>query len=274
MLILVVAVSVLVLLFSYAQPEPRQISTWQAAPMITKADQPGNAPLPVIPALIGTANADSQLDLRVDDGLYVEQRQQLSGESQQALQYVIQRTNLSPNSVIIAVLKQDPGCGIHGLADTSNRVVYAYSCESIARNRPVNILAHEFVHQLAHDRYGNAHLNSDLILLEGLATWGAGQYWLGGLPDFRSYVRKQREAGIRIALATHYSGLGIAGMNALYYQWGSFVEFLLERYSREQFDRLYVSGNSTPGSADYAAIYGRDLPTLEREWEAWVDQAP
>jgi hypothetical protein len=59
-------------------------------------------------------------------------------------------------------------------------------------------------------------------------------------------------------------------MNRLYYQWASFVEFLLETYGRERFDALYISGAQAPGSADYAGVYGKDLPTLEREWLAWL----
>jgi len=59
-------------------------------------------------------------------------------------------------------------------------------------------------------------------------------------------------------------------MNQLYYQWAAFVEYLIGEYGREQFDAVYVSGSKSPGSADYAGIYGKDLPTLEQEWQAWL----
>jgi hypothetical protein len=147
-----------------------------------------------------------------------------------------------------------------------------FTCPGIDEKRAVNILAHEMVHQLAHDRYGPAHLNADLILLEGVATWGAGKYWLGGAPDFRSYVRAQRQSGISYPLAMSYSGLGVAGMNALYYQWASFVEFLIDTYGRLKFDQLYVSGNSAPGSADYVGVYGKNLDQLQQEWIDWLGQ--
>ena len=61
-------------------------------------------------------------------------------------------------------------------------------------------------------------------------------------------------------------------MNALYYEWASFVDFLITTYGREQFDRLYVSGGGgAPGGADYAGVYGKELHALEAEWIAWLD---
>ncbi|MFQ3681959.1 MAG: hypothetical protein SNJ51_06825, partial [Roseiflexus sp.] len=57
---------------------------------------------------------------------------------------------------------------------------------------------------------------------------------------------------------------------ALYYQWASFVEFLIDQYGRERLDALYVTGNGAPGSADYRSIYGKDLAALEQEWVEWL----
>jgi hypothetical protein len=133
-------------------------------------------------------------------------------------------------------------------------------------------MAHEFAHQLAQDRYGPAHLSADLILAEGVATWGAGEYWLSGQPDFRSFVRGQRAAGVFYPLATDYTGMGIGAMNALYYQWASFVDFLISSYGRAKFDQVYIAGQGAPGSADYRGVYGKQLDVLEQEWQAWLDR--
>jgi hypothetical protein len=141
---------------------------------------------------------------------------------------------------------------------------------TLPRSRAVNILAHELVHQLAHDRYGDRHLQADMILLEGVATWGAGEYWLSGQPDFAAVVRPWIASGAALPLATSYVGRPIADMNMLYYEWAGFVEFLIDEYGRERFDTLYVSGASTPGSADYAGVYGKTLSELEAEWQVWV----
>ena len=169
-------------------------------------------------------------------------------------------------------MTRDDSCGLHGIAYTEARSVQVFTCDSIARPRAVAIMAHEFVHQLAQDRYGPAHLNADMILLEGLATWGAGDYWLGGQPDFRGYVRAQRASGVFYPLATDYTTVDIGGMNALYYQWASFVDYLITTYGRDKFDKLYVSGHSAPGSSDYAGVYGKRLDQLEQEWQGWLGQ--
>jgi hypothetical protein len=175
-----------------------------------------------------------------------------------------------PSARFTAVIDRDDGCGLRGIAYTDVRQMHVFTCPGIPRARAVAIMAHEFTHQLEQDRYGDAHMRSDLILSEGAATWAAGEYWLGGQPDFRSYVREQRRAGTYYPLATDYSGLGVGAMNALYYEWASFVEYLIGAYGREQFDRLYVSGQGAIGSSDYAGVYGKPLGALEQEWLAWL----
>jgi hypothetical protein len=212
------------------------------------------------------------LTVRVDGQLYADQREPLDRDLDTALAYVTERFGSAPHSAITVLVQHDGGCALAGVAYTDIREVRVSTCDGLPRDRAVAILAHEFVHQLAQDRYGPDHLRADLILAEGVATWGAGRYWLGGQPDFRSYVREQRRRGQSYPLATHYAGLGAGGMNTLYYQWASFVEYLIGEYGRDAFDRLYGSGAGNPGSAGYLSVYGKDLATLEREWEQWLDQ--
>lgn len=270
-LLLITLVSLLVLVFLREPPSSKPlISQWRPPEMMTRADQPISGMAREVPA--PQAPVSGLIDLRLDPGLYTADQPALQAELQAALQTVSQRFGSQPVAPIITVIRADPECGIHGLADTNQRTVYAFSCPQIPRRRAVNIMAHEFVHQLAHDRYGAAHLNADLILLEGVATWGAGGYWLGNYPTFRQFVHDQRQAGAILPLATDYRGLSVSAMNTLYYQWGSFVEFLIERYGRERFDQAYASGNSTPGSADYRGVYGKELTSLEQEWLSWLDQ--
>ena len=186
---------------------------------------------------------------------------------------VVTRFGASPKGVINAYVGLESACGIHGIAYTDVRTVQVFTCRDLPVSRAVNILAHEFVHQLCHDYYGALHLKADLVLVEGMATWGAGAYWLGDAPDFRHFVRPWVERGEAIALHESYVGLPVSDMNKLYYQWASFVEFLIDTYGRESFDRLYVSGAGDPGSADYTGVYQKGLPELEQEWSAWIDTA-
>jgi hypothetical protein len=276
-LLLVALGSIAVLLIVWRPaPAPKLVSRWQPQPMIDQPDQPQHLENPPTPVAISgaaqpLASSSVRFDLSVDDGLYADQRDGLAADLEQALVYVTQRFGSGPASPFKASVVRDDGCGLHGIAYTDVRNVQTFSCNDIGRGRAVAIMAHEFVHQLEQDRYGPAHLNADMILSEGTATWGAGKYWLGDAPDFRTYVRNQRAAGVFYPLATDYSGLGIGAMNALYYQWASFVDFLISTYGREKFDRVYVTGGGAPGSADYAGVYGKGLGELEREWVAWLD---
>jgi hypothetical protein len=268
----VALVSLLVLMILWPSASaPPLVSRWRAAPPMTQPEP--QAPAGAQPASIsGAAVATDLFDMQLSDGLYADQRQQLRGDLEAALAYDIARFGSGPSGRITAAMVDDGSCGLHGIAYTDVRNVQVFTCGTIGRERAVAIMAHEFVHQLAQDRYGPAHLHADMILLEGVATWGAGKYWLGGQPDFRSYVREQRRAGNSLPLATNYTGLGVGAMNTLYYQWASFVEFLINTYGREKFDQLYVTGASNPGSSDYAGVYGKSLAALEQEWIAWIDQ--
>ena len=266
------------LLWSKAStPQPRY------APLSAYFDY-GQASVPVsqvtpLPAstleVIQRSDADratSQIDLVLEAELYRDELGALGDELQAALDYVEERTGIQAVGRIKLIISQDASCGFHGVTYSDVRVVYVFSCAGIPRQRVVNIAAHEFVHQLGQDRYGPAHLGADLALSEGFATWGAGKYWLGGNPDFAAFAREYRNSGTAIALGTHYSAVGLNGMNILYYQWASFVDYLIATYGRERFDALYVSGGGDPGGAAYPAVTGRSFAELEAEWIAALER--
>lgn len=245
----------------------------------SRASVPVSQVTPLPPALavqITTSDADrasDQIDLVLEADLYRAEQDALLSELQTALGYVQQRTGIGLAARVRVVISQDGACGFHGVTYSDIRVIYIYSCAGIARERVVNIAAHEFVHQLQQDRYGPPHLSADLILSEGFATWGAGRYWLGGKRDFASFAREYRDSGAELPLATHYSAVGLGGMNVLYYQWASFVDYLLATHGRERFDQLYVSGGGQqPGQAQYAAAYGQSFADIEAAWRRWRDQ--
>jgi hypothetical protein len=227
---------------------------------------------PAVP-LSGSYNPHGGQGLLVSSagGLFDDYEQaRLNADLERALAYVVARFGSAPNGLISAYLGLEPTCGLHGIAYTDLRTVQVFTCRDLPTSRAISIAAHEFVHQLCHDRYGAAHLSADLVLMEGVATWGAGAYWLGEAPNFRAFVRPWLMQGQELPLGISYVGRPISDMNKLYYQWASFVEFLIERDGRERFDALYISGTSAPGSADYLGVYGRDFAALEAEWRAWV----
>ncbi|NJM05271.1 hypothetical protein HC891_02095 [Candidatus Gracilibacteria bacterium] len=266
--------SLLVLLAFGYSPTPRsEIAPPQAIPLFSVPELPRDPsqPLPTAVPLDGNLLTRDDLVIAPAVGLFPpEDEARLAADLDRALDYVSVRFGSGPSGLITAAFSLEVSCGLHGIAYTDQRLMQVFTCPSIPRNRAVNIMAHEFVHQLAHDRYGDRHLFADMILLEGVATWGAGEYWLGGYPNYRSFVRELSRNGALLPLATSYVGRPVSDMNTLYYQWASFVEFLIETYGREPFDTLYVTGSSDPGSSDFLGVYGKPLDALEQEWQVWI----
>ncbi len=254
-----------------APPARPHIAPSSAIHALIAPERPVILGAPTPPPLSGEYAPGDSLDIISADGLVpAGDHDALAADLARALAYVSQRFGSGPTGRIRTSLSLEPSCGIHGIAYTTERTVQVYTCPDLPRARAVNILAHEFVHQLAQDRYGDRHLQADMILLEGLATWGAGDYWLSGQPSFAAFVRPWVVAGDTLPLATSYVGRPIGDMNTLYYEWASFVEFLIKTYGRERLDALYVSGHSDPGSADYQGVYGKSLDQLEAEWRDFV----
>jgi hypothetical protein len=266
--------SVVVLLAFWLTPPPRPILAPPSAVQVPVAPERPRAPgepTPTAAPLAGNFAQTGGLDIVSAEGLFTpEEKARLAADLDRALGYVVQRFGQSPTDRISAYVGLEPSCGIHGIAYTDVRTVQVFTCRDLPLSRAVNIMAHEFVHQLCHDRYGDRHLQADLILSEGAATWGAGQYWLGDAASFREFVRPWLQSGAEIPLGESYVGRPIADMNQLYYQWASFVEFLVETYGREPFDRLYVTGQGAPASSDYLGVYQKPFAELEAEWKAWV----
>jgi len=222
----------------------------------------------------GATLVAGQLVLYTSEGSYSpEQLRALAPALAEALQYVEARTGMQLSEPVAVMFERRDTCGVDGAAYTQRRTIVLYACADLPSRRAVNILAHEYVHQLAHDRFGDAHLRADLALSEGLATWGAGKYWLGEQAHFRGFVQRYY-AGALLPLGSHYRDYGtIDAMNRLYYEWAALVEYIKQTRGAEAFDRLYASGNGAhPNSADYTGVLGIDLAGLENEWQAWLTE--
>ncbi|WP_029214705.1 hypothetical protein [Kallotenue papyrolyticum] len=216
--------------------------------------------------------AAGRLRLTTASGSYsLERVQAIASSVEVALDYVEQRTGLRLSGPVTISFDRRESCALDGAAFTERRVIMLYACPDLPPQRAVNILAHELVHQLAHDHWGAAHLQADLILSEGFATWGAGRYWLGESASFRAFVVQHYGAQL-LPLGAHYRDYAsIAAMNQLYYQWAALVEWILEAHGRAAFDRLYASGQGpTPASANYLGVLGGDLGAVEAAWRAWL----
>jgi hypothetical protein len=272
--VIIAGVVLAIALIIVTRPQPSVISNYPFPTAATPPPYQGEATSnsPASSSLIfANLTPDGKFDTLVQHSLYPDERGELAAETQQAFDYVSKSFDVQNLSRFKAAFVIDENCTLHGITRADEGVAQVYTCNSISRSQAISIMAHELAHQLQFEQYGKPHLTADQILVEGMATWAAGEYWLGGQPDFRAYVRAQRMSSGLEPLATAVTREDFDAMNRLYYPWASFVDFLIDTYGRPKFNQLYVTGHITAGSADYVGVYGKDLKALEREWQAWLD---
>lgn len=224
----------------------------------------------VQPVAVQGAVPLERFDLYIDPDLFPGEEAAIGDELEALFPQLVERVGYAEQARFTALFTRSADCSLHGAAYTERRQVQVFTCGDHANS--MAIMAHEIVHQLADDRYGVSGTGFDTLLVEGLATYGAGSYWLAGHDSFRSYVHAMRAGGGGLPLTESYRAVNVEAMNASYYQWASFVEFLYTEFPREQFDRVYVTGSGEPGSADYQAAYGMSFDELAQLWEQWLIQ--
>ena len=230
------------------------------------------------PALAGKLiSSTTRLDLyRIEGGLTITTLLNLAPQFEQAIDQVGARmgAHLSGRVALSFEPAQRGPCALRGLTLSHQRIIRLYYAPETPEPRVLAIVAHELAHQLQHDYYGwSAHQKSDLILLEGQATWASGDYALDsqGQPSWQSAAERALAEGKLLPLDVSLEAdCRTATRNSAYTGWASFVAFLL-RAGRDRFDALYRSGRGhRPGAADYTGIYGKSLHELDQDWRLWL----
>lgn len=194
----------------------------------------------------------------------------LAIKAEHALSYIQKRFAVSLAervSVGVYHASQAPYRGTRGIAytygDTNVRIYYRPGED---QHKALVILSHELGHALQAQAYGkDAQRLADTVLLEGLACWISGEYWLSlsGSSTFTERARVLYAAGYRGNLAT----MGKRNDDVAYDMWAAFVEYLTTTYGWDAFNTLYVSGRGrAPGSADYNGVYGKSFQELQEEF--------
>lgn len=217
------------------------------------------------------------LVLFTSNGAYTaEQITEAAPELEIALLYVQERTSMQLLRPVNIMFDRRPGvCGLDAVAYTQVRTIVLYICPETSQQRAINVLAHEFVHQLAHDNFGATHLQADLILSEGLATWGAGRYWLGDTQSFQSFVAVNYGSRLLPLVTAPRGDESAATLNQLYYQWAAFIEWIIEQQGTSTIERLYAAGNGRQtGSAPYATELDLPFTEVESHWQRWIEAEP
>jgi hypothetical protein len=230
------------------------------------------------PALAGTLiSSTTRLDVyRIEGGLTITALLDLAPQFEQAIDRVGERmgAHLSGRVALSFEPAQRGPCALRGLTLSHERIIRLYYAPETSEQRVLAIVAHELAHELQHDYYGwPAHQRSDLILLEGQATWASGDYALDsrGQPSWQSAAELALAEGNLLPLDVSLDAdCRTATRNSAYTGWASFVAFLMQA-GRERFDALYRSGGGhRPGTADYAGIYGKPLHELDQDWRLWL----
>jgi len=214
-----------------------------------------------------------RIDVYVGSGTFsADEVAALGSKAEWALSYIQKRFDAQLTeriSVGVYSTSQAPGRGTRGIAYTyGNSNVRIYYRAGEDQHDALVILSHELAHALQAAAYGSAaQSGADTVLLEGLASWISGEYWLSlsGASSFQGRARELYQSGYKGNLAT----FGYRNLDNAYDMWAGFVDYLARTYGWQKFNQLYTTGRGrAPGSADYRGIYGKSFQQLYTDWYA------
>jgi hypothetical protein len=200
----------------------------------------------------------------------------MSIKAEHVLSYIQKRFDVALStrvSVGVYPASQAPGRGTRGIAytygDTNVRIYYRSGED---QHDALVILSHELAHALQAQAYGKeAQSRADTVLLEGLASWISGEYWLS-LSDSSSFQERAREL-YHAGYSGNLAAMGKKDLDVAYDMWAGFVDYLASTYGWDKLNTLYVAGRGrAPGSADYVGVYGKSFKELYTEWYATLEQ--
>jgi hypothetical protein len=184
-------------------------------------------------------------------------------------------------------------CALRGLAQTDRAELTLFATPATDRAQLWGVLAHEVAHSI--------HLNGmargtqdDRLLVEGLATWAAGNYWLvwKQSPSFDAAAAGYLHSGGYVPLDEAFATLGSdlyalspAGdclRDVAYAEAASFLGLLIERSGLNTLLTLAPAHGAQvedgqapqPAALDYQAAYGEPFAQLTEEWLARLRALP
>lgn len=171
---------------------------------------------------------------------------------------------------------QRGACAIRGLTFSGKRQIKLFYGPGADLDRLQALVAHELVHQLQRERFGDrVQQTADVILLEGWATVASDDFARtpdGSEPRWRARMREQVRQNAILPLTVDLGkDCRTTTRNTIYDHWASFVAFLEAQYGQEALAAVYAQGRGrAAGSADYVKVYGKSFADLEGEWRGWV----
>ena len=171
---------------------------------------------------------------------------------------------------------QRGACAVRGLTFSHKRQIKLFYGPGTDLDRLQAILAHELVHQLQRERFGDrVQQAADVILLEGWATVASDDFARtpdGTEPRWRARLREVVARNELLPLTIDLErDCRTTTRNSIYDEWASFVDYLERQYGGEKLAAVYRSSTGRKaGSANYAGVYGKSFGELEAAWRAWV----
>jgi hypothetical protein len=221
------------------------------------------------------------IDMYVNGGTFPSETVASFGEqTEEILDYIMQRFN-QPLVHRVAVgfysRSHAPSRNTRGIAWSDRNYLHLFYNSDEDTHKALAILVHELAHQLQADMYGgDVQRKADLVLLEGLATWISGTYWLDmyGSSSWQEHAHMLMQNGYDCNLDRGGDNLASAAYrysdpDVAYELWAGFVDYLITTYGWDSFHALYASGTGrAPGSANYQGVYGKSFGELANEWRA------
>jgi hypothetical protein len=214
-------------------------------------------------------------------------------QTETVYKYVSERLDLEVREKIrFSFLKPDERpCPTRGMSGGSD--IYIYADQSTNEKKLLGVLAHELGHAIP--TLGKTyHLPEDITLLEGYATWAAGNYWTNwhGFLSTEDMVKTYLDENSYIPLYQSFNNMEgtipgeengdedcLARRDILYTEWADFIEYLLLLGGKQKLYALFDSNSMKVTdtefiikSPDYVGVYGLPLNELEVNWLSYLEK--
>ena len=164
--------------------------------------------------------------------------------------------------------------GQGGLADSA--VIVSYLDRDYSGGEFSQVLRHEFTHILDQAR---VHRRMPLFLLEGSAVYVSGGHYQ---PEpIARRAAALLEGGAYIPLRELIDHFFTSQHETAYAESAAFIQYLVERFGRDTYNRFFTGLHYTAEDTDSAVIdrgahewFDVGLDALERDWQTWLRRQP
>jgi hypothetical protein len=137
---------------------------------------------------------------------------------------------------------------------------------------------------LERQKFGQESFSQPTFFAEGLATWGADDYWLDGSQNFKEYYINHYGRDLTMFQDIYDEGYRISEGNGpvtidenlrtqKYYGWASFIEYIYETYGMDYIRKMAITtikNESMPTKIDFPSVFQKSEQQIVEEWMRWM----